>query len=187
MDMGEAFHREVHNALNQRFRTELAIQRMIKEMDLSEPLARSLVLREPLKIDNPNILVPYVQLALPEGTLSSLRTIDYAGRNLTQPVVRVSLSSRDITSFISPETSVDLSSDSDPLETAEMYLNLCRSKAEEDPHTQDLVVLTRHQQQNARTIQRCIRSRTNDGMPYRPQSLGPFGVRVGESSVFRTK
>lgn len=174
LDLGGDFHREVHAALDAHFRADLAIKHMMKELDVPGPLARSLVMREPLQLIHPKILIPYVRLALPEGTLSSLRTIDYTGRNGTLPVVRMSLNSRDLTSVMNPDTQVDLSAGSDPLEAAELYMNLCRPRDDANPRAQDLVVMTRHQESNARTVVRCTRPRSTGVMPYRPSNLGPI-------------
>lgn len=170
--MGRDFHREVHARLDSRFRADLAIKHMMKELDVPGPLARSLVMREPLQLIHPKILIPYVRLALPEGTLSSLRTIDYTGHNGTLPVVRMSLNSRDLTSVMDPDTPVDVPSQSDPLEVAELYMNLCRPQEQEDPASQDLVVMTRHHEDNDRSVVRCRRLRSEDAISYRGLGQG---------------
>lgn len=170
--MGGDFHREVHAALSARFKADLAVQHMMKELDIPGPLARCLVLKEPLSITHPDILVPYVKLGLPDGVLSTLRTVGYAGRNNTQPIVRLSLRSRDITSIMHPGTPVDVSSQSDPLEVAELYMNLCRPQEQEDPASQDLVVMTRHHEDNDRSVVRCRRLRSEDAISYRGLGQG---------------
>lgn len=156
---GHQFLEKVHSRQNEWFRNETAVRDFMNEYRLpDEDLARMFVMRMPLTLHCPEVLVPYATHALPSGSVSTLQTQSVC-RSYEKPIVVMdALPPHDADTFLNNHMGrgvIILPHQIDPFQRAKQYLDLCTMNYAENPDDGRTFYATRYLEGGDRAVFLC--------------------------------